>query len=318
MPKLRPTAANIRQLFRYVTAASIGAILSFLYLSSCTGGKCSSSMLQTTTNAMRTMNINEDLHLNLEDFNWGKKNFFGSAYMKRRSNLDYYKAIVRLAQHYAPDAKTVIDVGAPWPFVTAFDWIPEKTMLNDRYPDGISAPGTTFIQTDFYKFEPEKKYDLVICNQVMEHVDYPQHFAMKLLSIGKVRRDAFVGSLLFAVLLQAQSEYPIFIQVVIASVPYKWPAAHSFGHKQHLIEIRTFLNWFNRTDYSEVGVINEVNRICGKSCKRLYVVYRPPVAEEDKVYEPSHTKWNDDNDGKNHADDPVAEEEDIQAMAAEE
>lgn len=65
--------------------------------------------------------------------------------------------------------------------------IPQKTMLNDRYPEGITTPpDVSLIETDFYKFNPSEKYDLVICNQVMEHVDDPAAFAQKLLSIGKV------------------------------------------------------------------------------------------------------------------------------------
>lgn len=41
--------------------------------------------------------------------------------MQDRLNFTYYKSILRLAQQYSPNAQSVIDVGAPWPFVTAFN-----------------------------------------------------------------------------------------------------------------------------------------------------------------------------------------------------
>ena len=92
-------------------------------------------------------------------------------------------------------------------------------MLNDRYPASMNAsiPGLSIIQTDFYKFNPERKFDLVLCNQVMEHVSQPGKFAQKLLEIGNI---------------------------VIASVPYMWPEESGFGHLQHKISIDKFLGWY--------------------------------------------------------------------------
>ena len=81
----------------------------------------------------------------------------------------YYKTILRLAEQYAPDAKSVIDVGAPWPYVTAFKWIPAKVMLNNRYPEGLagtSRHGLSIVEADFYEYQPPQKFDLVLCNQV--------------------------------------------------------------------------------------------------------------------------------------------------------
>lgn len=136
---------------------------------------------------------------------------------KRLSNVTYYISVLRLAQQYASDAQSIIDVGAPWPFVTAFDWIPNKVMLNDRYPEGlVTPPDVEAVLVDFYEFEPREKYDLVICNQVMEHVPDPASFAKKLLSIG---------------------------HTVIASVPYMWPEGTAPGHLQNDIDVETLLSW---------------------------------------------------------------------------
>lgn len=138
--------------------------------------------------------------------------------MKTRfHNYTYYKSILRLAEQYAPNARSVIDIGAPWPFVSAFDWIPYKVMLNDRYPKSISSPNIKFIEQNFYEYEPEVKFDLVLCNQVMEHVPDPVSFAQKLMSIG---------------------------HTVIASVPYMWPDSEVFGHLHHFISHEHFLSWY--------------------------------------------------------------------------
>jgi hypothetical protein len=164
-----------------------------------------------------SVSVHDDIKLDLEGFDWGNHGFFGKSYMnKRMNNLTYYKTVLRLAQQYSPDAQSVIDVGAPWPFVTAFDWIPRKVMLNDRYPEGMTTPpDVTAIMADFYEYEPEHQFDLVLCNQVMEHVPDPASFAKKLLSIGKV---------------------------VVASVPYMWHEGTP-GHVQHEIDMDTFLSW---------------------------------------------------------------------------
>jgi hypothetical protein len=66
------------------------------------------------------VNVNDDLKLELEGFSWGSGAYFGNTYMKKRANYTYYKSVLRLAEQYAPNAKSVIDVGAPWPYVTAF------------------------------------------------------------------------------------------------------------------------------------------------------------------------------------------------------
>jgi hypothetical protein len=94
----------------------------------------------------------------------------------------------------------------------------------------------------------------------MEHVPDPARFAAKLLDVGRV---------------------------VIASVPYLWPD-NAFGHLHHGITHEQLVSWFGRADYSEVGIINEVRRDCGGSCRRVYVVYQPRVKRDDRVWDPSY------------------------------
>jgi 2-polyprenyl-3-methyl-5-hydroxy-6-metoxy-1,4-benzoquinol methylase len=89
-------------------------------------------------------------------------------------------------------------------------------MLNDRYAPGITTPpDVDLVQADFYNYVPKEKFDLVICNQVMEHVPDPARFAAKLLEVG---------------------------HVVIASVPYLWPS-NAFGHLHHNITHDQLVSW---------------------------------------------------------------------------
>jgi hypothetical protein len=45
---------------------------------------------------------------------------------------------------------------------------------------------------------------------------------------------------------------------------------------------------FNRRDYSEIGVVKEVQRNCGEVCRRIYVVYQAPVPASRKIHDPTH------------------------------
>jgi trans-aconitate methyltransferase len=106
-------------------------------------------------------------------------------------------------------------------------------MLNNLYPEGFHAPhAVRLVEADFYKFTPQQRYDVVICNQVLEHVPDPAAFAAKLLSIGKV---------------------------VIASVPHNWPRGPP-GHLHHRINQTQLLAWFGTPRYSEVGIVQETHR----------------------------------------------------------
>lgn len=88
-------------------------------------------------------------------------------------------------------------------------------MLNNRYPPNLSnpPPGITTVEADFYTYKGSG-FDLVICNQVLEHVPDPGSFAKKLLRTGSV---------------------------VVASVPYDWKKVK--GHLHQHIKERDLLKW---------------------------------------------------------------------------
>jgi hypothetical protein len=130
----------------------------------------------------------------------------------------YYREVVRLALAHAPDARSVIDVGSMnSPFILRFDWIPEKASL-DLYKQG-RLRRVKNIRADFLTWQPDRMYDLVLCLQVLEHLDKPAPFARKLLACG--RR-------------------------VIVTVPYRWPPGHEPSHVQDPVDEAKLAAWLGR------------------------------------------------------------------------
>jgi len=94
-------------------------------------------------------------------------------YWRRRKRMRYYQEVLRLAQAHAPTARSVIDIGSMnSPFIKQFRWIPAKTAL-DIYEQG-RLRGVTNIKADFLTWTPPRRYDLVLCLQVLEHLDVAQ------------------------------------------------------------------------------------------------------------------------------------------------
>jgi hypothetical protein len=149
-----------------------------------------------------------------------------AAYWARRQHMQYYQEVIRLARAHAPNAKTVLDVGAhDTPVVTQLDWIPSRTAID--YEVKPDLPGVAGIQCDFLEFEPEQPFDLVLCLQVLEHLDDPRRFAQKLLDTGRV---------------------------VIISVPYQWPAGFYPEHPQDPIDEQKLLTWTDQAPIEQATV----------------------------------------------------------------
>ena len=147
-----------------------------------------------------------------------KENKSQESYWNTRKNLHYYVDVVRLARQHAGDARSVIDVGPrDTPFVLQLDWIPSRTALDIDFAPTI--PDTTNIQADFLQYQPVEKFDLVLCLQVLEHLDDPRTFAQKLFATGKT---------------------------VILSVPYMWPLGFCEYHLQDPIDEAKILSWTGR------------------------------------------------------------------------
>lgn len=144
--------------------------------------------------------------------NWQKQ------YWAARKDMLYYQEVLRLARLHAPQARSVIDVGSMnAPFILQLHWIPFKASL-DLYHHG-RLRGVTNIKADFFAWHPDRTYDLVLCLQVLEHLDDPAGFAKRLLACGKK---------------------------VIISVPYQWPLGRDPHHVQDPIDESKLAQWIGR------------------------------------------------------------------------
>lgn len=163
----------------------------------------------------------------------------GKDYWEVRKNYRYFTDVVRLAKAHAPDAKSVLDVGPrDTPFVRELAWIPEKTALDLEFQPTIE--GATNLQGDFLQYRPEKPFDLVLCLQVLEHLDDPTTFARKLLATGRT---------------------------VIISVPYRWPLGMCKWHPQDPIDEEMLLGWTGRP-FLEKSIVKD------EGSERIIAVFR--------------------------------------------
>jgi hypothetical protein len=136
-------------------------------------------------------------------------------YWEHRKKYHYYAEVICLAKKFAPFALSVIDVGSrDVPLVTELNWIPNKWAIDlDITPQ---FPGVRGINGDFLNFIPSNPFDLVLCLQVLEHLEQPEIFTQKLLRSGKT---------------------------IIISVPFEWPKEFCKWHKQDPIDEKKLFSW---------------------------------------------------------------------------
>jgi 2-polyprenyl-3-methyl-5-hydroxy-6-metoxy-1,4-benzoquinol methylase len=174
-----------------------------------------------------------------------------------RKNLLYYDFLFLLSLKYGATSKRLLEVGcAGDPFSQYLNWMQERTCLapyfvnyNKSERAHMLAGGTIkTIMADFMAWEnPEHEtYDLVVCNQVLEHVPDPKGFLQKLITTSQ--------------------------QATIVSVPYLWnDCGPKCGHLTHNITLEMVEEW--AAPYKPVHhvVVTENNE---KHVKRLFVVFQ--------------------------------------------
>ena len=139
-------------------------------------------------------------------------------YWEERKDILYYQVARVLVERIGKKARSIIDVGsAGCPYVDWFDFIPHRASVDLKRP--YEAPGVHSFTGDFLAWEPDRHYDIVTCMQVLEHVPPAREFAQKLLSIGNV---------------------------VVVSVPYKWPKGKTKSHVHDPVDEAKMLDWFGR------------------------------------------------------------------------
>lgn len=140
-----------------------------------------------------------------------------NAYYLERKNFNYYKKVLEIVKSLT--FKSIIDVGANRsPILENIDNSIDKVLidLNDiPIIDGIRN-----IKGDFYTWNPDKQYDVVLCLQVLEHLENPKLFANKLFQIAN--------------------------DTVIISVPYKWKKGFCKYHVQDPVDLQKLKSWTNK------------------------------------------------------------------------
>jgi len=142
----------------------------------------------------------------------------GLRYWHRRQDFLYYQVVRILATKLAEGSDSILDVGSHGsPYLEWFADVPHRTSLDLVEP--YRADGIDSVVSDFLTWEPDRRYDLVLCLQVLEHVRDARSFARKLLASGRI---------------------------VVVSVPYRWPAGKSKNHVQDPVTMAKLLDWFGR------------------------------------------------------------------------
>ena len=125
------------------------------------------------------------------DSDWWRSRYYAMKALHEKSTTPYWRAreastmyqangtIIKLARQLVPDAATVLDVGAhEGTFISQFSWIPTKGATDMRFDENQAQQravrnqrGVAFLPGDFLtlNFGPTP-FDLVICNQVVEHL----------------------------------------------------------------------------------------------------------------------------------------------------
>ena len=159
-------------------------------------------------------------------------------YWEQRKSYQYYAHVVRLARLHVPAGGRVLDVGAGVArLLERLDWFDDRLALDanaTRRQRGVDR-----VMVDFLDYQPDAMFDLVLCLQVLEHVDDPATFAQKLLATGRT---------------------------VIISVPYKWPAGGTATHRHDPVDERKLDTWTQRTPL-DMRIVEDDGR------QRLIAVY---------------------------------------------
>lgn len=153
-------------------------------------------------------------------------------YYESRKDFNYYKKILEIIQKLEFDS--ILDVGASRsPVLEKLEKNVEKVLLDKNHIPQLD--GIRNIQDDFYTWAPDKQYDVVLCLQVLEHLEDPTTFAQKLFTIAK--------------------------KTLIISVPYRWQKGTCKSHIQDPVTLEKLNSWMNRKACHAFIVKDYLNRL---------------------------------------------------------
>lgn len=198
----------------------------------------SNPVLAQQTERERVREIREQRRKIRDDKRVG--NYAQGTYWQDRMDLMYYHYVDYILRTLARDATSMIDVGtANCPYQEWFDWIPERVSFDQAPP--YTSENVTGIQGDFLTHDFGRRFDVATCLQVLEHIPQAPQFARRLLEIS---------------------------DLVIISVPYKWPATMLADHVNDPVDEAKLASWMGRqANYSVI--IEEPFR----ARKRMVAVY---------------------------------------------
>jgi hypothetical protein len=139
-----------------------------------------------------------------------------SSFYDSESTRAYYRVALDLVTRLRPSS--VLDVGGRQsPVLSSLPPSISRTCLDiERLPR--LDPGIRFVHADFTTWTPDQTYDLVLCLEVLPHVEDPAAFAQKLFTVGRT---------------------------VLLSIPYRLPRGMSPGRHSSLDET-TLATWTGR------------------------------------------------------------------------
>ena len=189
-----------------------------------------------------------------------------NTYFERRKQEPYYKYVRTLLGVLAFNANSVCDVGSNG--TDMISWLPCKKKVSIDLRKPLIAEGVRSIKADFLKYDFKRKFDIVTCFQVLEHIDDEnvQAFANKLTTITK--------------------------HLLIVSVPHKWSKGACKGHLQDPVDESKFISWFNTSPDCEQMIKPVFSRVIHSDNRfrlgRLVVVF---VSDDisDKLTEMNET-----------------------------
>jgi hypothetical protein len=164
-------------------------------------------------------------------------------YWEQRRGFRYYREVVELAGRHVPGGGAALDVGARGTEVLArLDWFQRRIALDlEPVP---SAPGIETAVADFRAYEPPPGLNLVLCLQVLEHLEHPAPFARRVLAAAPT---------------------------AIVSVPYLWPGWVTDEHVQDPVDEAKLAAWTG-VEPAECRIVEDLEM------KRLIAVYESGTA----------------------------------------
>jgi hypothetical protein len=194
-----------------------------------------------------------------------------------REHLRYYDSMYYTALQYGADAHTILEVGcASDPFIKHLDWADKRTCVAPYFVDYSNNNAkhkddkVEKITADFMEYELplNKKYDLLLCNQVLEHVSNPKSFMLKLIDSAETS---------------------------IISVPFDWGNCGSkkdngCNHVTDNITYERLLMWTHPHKPIHSTIVTE--KVDSKYNKRIILVYKSSEFVNGSLYFADYSKNN--------------------------